>query len=147
MPVSSLASTSRSREAHVGRACAQMGEVVLRAFAGDQLHLDALARQRLRIALAEAGVGTAGRAGGQLHLARRLRIQPPVGRYQQASAEQQQRIARARSLLSVASDTAATQHEREQAYDLAGKELDGLVVLPPTTRAGIERGIAGQLDG
>ena len=63
------------------------------------------------------------------------------------TAEQQQRIARARSLLSVASDTAATQHEREQAYDLAAKELDGLVVLPPTTRAGIERGIAGQLDG
>jgi hypothetical protein len=63
------------------------------------------------------------------------------------SPEDQQRIARARSLLSVASDTSATQNEREQAYALAGKELDGLVVLPPTTRAGIERGIAGELDG
>jgi hypothetical protein len=61
--------------------------------------------------------------------------------------EQQQRIARARSLLSVAADAGATQNERGQAYDLAGKELEGLVVLPPTTRAGIERGIAGQLDG
>jgi hypothetical protein len=63
------------------------------------------------------------------------------------SAENQQRIARARSLLSVASDTSATQNEREQAYALACKELDGLVVLPSTTRKGIERGIAGQLDG
>ncbi len=63
------------------------------------------------------------------------------------SQEGQQRIARARSLLSVASDTAASQPEREQAYALACKELDGLVVLPATTRAGIERGIAGQLDG
>jgi hypothetical protein len=63
------------------------------------------------------------------------------------SAEDQQRIARARSLLSVAADPSATQNEREQAYALAGKELDGLVVLPATTREGIERGIAGQLDG
>jgi hypothetical protein len=61
--------------------------------------------------------------------------------------EGQQRIARARSLLSVASDNGATQNEREQAYALACKELDGLVVLPSTTRDGIERGIAGQLDG
>ena len=63
------------------------------------------------------------------------------------SSEDQQRIARARSLLSVASDASATQNEREQAYTLACKELEGLVVLPSTTRAGIERGIAGQLDG
>jgi hypothetical protein len=63
------------------------------------------------------------------------------------SAEDQQRIARARSLLSVAADSSATQNEREQAYTLASKELDGLVVLPATTREGIERGIAGQLDG
>ncbi|HYO03321.1 MAG TPA: hypothetical protein VET27_16190 [Mycobacterium sp.] len=63
------------------------------------------------------------------------------------SPESQQRIARARSLLSVASDSGATQNERERAYELACKELDGLVVLPSTTREGIERGIAGQLDG
>lgn len=63
------------------------------------------------------------------------------------SPEQQQRLARARSLLSVAADASATNNEREQAYELAGKELDGLVVLPQVTRAGIERGIAGQLDG
>ena len=63
------------------------------------------------------------------------------------STEAQQRIARARSLLSVASDAGASQPEREQAYALARKELDGLVVLPAVTRDGIERGIAGQLDG
>lgn len=63
------------------------------------------------------------------------------------STEAQQRIARARSLLSVASDAGASQPEREQAYALACKELDGLVVLPAVTRDGIERGIAGQLDG
>ena len=63
------------------------------------------------------------------------------------SPEDQQRIARGRSLLSVASDTGATQNEREQAYALAAKELDGLIVLPATTRNGIERGIAGELDG
>lgn len=63
------------------------------------------------------------------------------------SPEGQQRIARARSLLGVAADAGATQNEREQAYELACKELDGLVVLPSATRAGLERGIAGQLDG
>ncbi|MBJ7338623.1 hypothetical protein [Mycolicibacterium sp.] len=63
------------------------------------------------------------------------------------SPDGQQRIARARSLLSVASDPGATQNERERAYELATRELDGLVVLPATTRDGIERGIAGQLDG
>ncbi|MDX1892512.1 hypothetical protein [Mycolicibacterium sp. 050158] len=63
------------------------------------------------------------------------------------SSEAQQRIARARSLLGVAVDSAASRHERERAYALACKELDGLVVLPATTRAGIERGIAGELDG
>ena len=63
------------------------------------------------------------------------------------SPQGQQRIARARSLLSVASDSGATQNEREQAYALACKELDGLVVLPATTRLGIERGITGELDG
>ena len=61
------------------------------------------------------------------------------------SPDGQQRIARARSLLSVASDDGASQNEREQAYALACRELDGLVVLPPRTRDVIERGIAGQL--
>jgi hypothetical protein len=63
------------------------------------------------------------------------------------SADDQQRIARAQRLLRVASDPGAAQRERQNAYDLAGKELDGLIVLPPTTQASIERGISGQLEG
>jgi hypothetical protein len=63
------------------------------------------------------------------------------------SQEGQQRIARAQSLLRVVSDSAATAQERQHAYDLARKELDGLIVLPPTTQAKIERGISGEIDG
>jgi hypothetical protein len=63
------------------------------------------------------------------------------------SRENQQRLARAQSLLRVASDSAAAPQERQNAYDLAGKELDGLIVLPAATQAGIERGISGQIEG
>ena len=63
------------------------------------------------------------------------------------SLDEQQRIARAQSLLRVAVDSAATPQERQSAYELARRELDGLLVLPPATQAGIERGIAGELDG
>lgn len=63
------------------------------------------------------------------------------------SREGRQRIARAHSLLRVASDLSATPQERGQAYDVAVRELDGLIVLPATTRAGLERGIAGEIDG
>jgi hypothetical protein len=55
------------------------------------------------------------------------------------SRDGQQRLARAPSLLRVASDTAATPQEREHAYALARTELDGLIVLP-------ERGIVGEID-
>ncbi|OBF79534.1 hypothetical protein A5791_00535 [Mycobacterium sp. 852002-51163_SCH5372311] len=61
--------------------------------------------------------------------------------------EGQQRIARAQSLLRVVSDNAATAQERQRAFDLARKELDGLIVLPSLTQARIERGIAGELGG
>jgi len=57
----------------------------------------------------------------------------------------QQRIARAQSLLRVAADLTATTPERAQAYELASKELEGLVVLPEPTRVALERGIAGEL--
>lgn len=63
------------------------------------------------------------------------------------SEDGQQRIARAQRLLRVVSDAAATPQERQHAYDLARKELDGLIVLPAPTQARIERGIAGELDG
>jgi hypothetical protein len=59
----------------------------------------------------------------------------------------QQRIARAQSLLRVASDCAAAPQERQKAYELARSELDGLVVLPAATQAGIERRITGQIEG
>ena len=58
----------------------------------------------------------------------------------------QQRIARAQSLLRVASDSAAAPQERQNAYELARKELDGLIVFPTVTQASIERGISGQLE-
>ena len=60
---------------------------------------------------------------------------------------EQQRLTRARSALRVAVDSAATQQERERAYALASRELDGLIVLPERSRAAIERGIVGELDG
>ncbi|WP_077080968.1 hypothetical protein [Mycobacterium numidiamassiliense] len=63
------------------------------------------------------------------------------------SRTDQQRIARAQSLLRVASDSAAAPQERQSAYDLAGKELRGLIVLPSATQASIERGMSGQIEG
>ena len=62
------------------------------------------------------------------------------------SKEEQQRLARAQRLLRLAGDDAATPEERRQAYERARKELDGVIVLPPGTRAGIEGGIAGQIE-
>ena len=62
------------------------------------------------------------------------------------SRADQQRIARAQSLLRVAADPAAAPHERQRAYDVARNELDGLLVLPSTTQANIERGISGELE-
>jgi hypothetical protein len=63
------------------------------------------------------------------------------------SAEDQQRLGRAQRLLRLASDAAATPEERRSAYDRARRELDGVIVLPAGTRASIEGGIAGQLEG
>jgi hypothetical protein len=62
------------------------------------------------------------------------------------SGADQQRIARAQSLLRVASDSAAAPQERQNAYELARKELDGLIVFPSVTQASIERRISGQLE-
>jgi hypothetical protein len=60
--------------------------------------------------------------------------------------DEQQRIARAQSLLRMASDPAAAPQERQHAYESARKELDGLIVLPATTQASIERGISGEIE-
>jgi hypothetical protein len=62
------------------------------------------------------------------------------------SPEGQQRLERAQHLLRVASDEAATPHERQSAYAKARSELDGLVALPAVTRESIERRIAGEIE-
>ncbi|WP_156688772.1 hypothetical protein [Mycobacterium sp. Marseille-P9652] len=59
----------------------------------------------------------------------------------------QQRIVRAQNLLRMASDPGAAPQERQHAYDRARKELAGLLVLPTTAQAAIERGISGELEG
>ena len=61
------------------------------------------------------------------------------------SRDEQQRLSRAHGAMRIATDTAATPQERERAFDVARRELDGLIVLPERTRAAIERGIAGEL--
>lgn len=62
------------------------------------------------------------------------------------SRTEQQRIARAQSLLRVAADPEAAAHERQRAYRVARNELDGLLVLPSAMQADIERGISGELE-
>lgn len=63
------------------------------------------------------------------------------------SRDDQQRLSRAHAALRIATDAAATPQERERAVEVAHRELDGLVVLPERTRAAIQRGVAGELDG
>lgn len=60
--------------------------------------------------------------------------------------DDQQRLARARHLLDLAQDEGATREERQIAYARAGRELDGLIVLPARARADIERRIVGQIE-
>lgn len=62
------------------------------------------------------------------------------------SADEQQRLARAQNLLHLAQDAAATPQERQNAYARATKELDGLIVLPASAVASIERHITGQIE-
>lgn len=62
------------------------------------------------------------------------------------SADDQERLSRAQRLLQLAEDAAATPQERQSAYARARRELDGLIVLPPVTRAAIERRVAGEIE-
>ncbi len=62
------------------------------------------------------------------------------------SEDDQQRLSRAQHLLQLAQDVAASPQERQNAYARAGKELDGLIVLPAPARAGIERRIAAAIE-
>ncbi|MDG4665696.1 hypothetical protein [Mycobacterium sp. 236(2023)] len=62
------------------------------------------------------------------------------------SAADQERLARAQSLLRLAADSGATPQERDSAYGRAQKELAGLIVLPAATRAAIESRVIGELE-
>ena len=62
------------------------------------------------------------------------------------SDDDQERLARARHLLQLAQDAAASPQERQNAYARASKELDGLIVLPAPARAAIERRIAAAIE-
>ena len=81
--------------------------------------------------------------GGQFDVAEAEAIRR---RQRDFSRADQQRLGRAKRALRIVSDPAATPQERERAYDVACRELDGLIVLPERTRVAIERGIAGELD-
>ncbi|CAN5511660.1 hypothetical protein BH09ACT7_BH09ACT7_39600 [soil metagenome] len=62
------------------------------------------------------------------------------------SSVDQDRLTRAQSLLRLADDSAATPQERQNAYAKARIELAGLIALPASTMAAIERKIAGELE-
>lgn len=53
---------------------------------------------------------------------------------------------RARKLISIASDSAATPAERQAAYRKARAELDGIIDVPTPAAEALERGIAGELE-
>jgi hypothetical protein len=62
------------------------------------------------------------------------------------TAPERQRLATARQLLRIASDSAATPAERQTAYKRARRELDGLIVLPVAALAALEEKLAGMID-
>ncbi|MCU1548179.1 MAG: hypothetical protein JWO29_1130 [Arthrobacter sp.] len=62
------------------------------------------------------------------------------------AAPERHRLATARQLLRIASDSAATPAERQTAYKRARRELDGLIVLPAVTVAALEEKIARMID-
>lgn len=59
---------------------------------------------------------------------------------------ERERLATARKLLRIASDSGATPAERQTAYKRARRELDGLIVLPDAALAALEGKIAGMID-
>lgn len=67
-------------------------------------------------------------------------------RHRDFSAAEQSSLTRARKLVTVAADAAATPAERQAAYRRARTELDGLIVVPPAASEAIERRIAGVLE-
>ncbi|MGO4453637.1 hypothetical protein [Arthrobacter sp. RAF14] len=62
------------------------------------------------------------------------------------SAEERERLSRARQLLNIAVDPGSTAPERQAAYRRVRKELDGLIAVPQTAFSALERQIAAALD-
>jgi hypothetical protein len=60
--------------------------------------------------------------------------------------DEQEHLVRAQSLLRLAMDGGATPQERQNAYRMAQRELEGLVDLPAPMQAQIESRIAGQIE-
>lgn len=58
---------------------------------------------------------------------------------------ERERLERARRLVAVAADDAATPAERQAAYRKARAELDGLISVPPPAAEQLERRVAGEL--
>ncbi|GAB2658428.1 hypothetical protein GCM10027169_22180 [Gordonia jinhuaensis] len=59
---------------------------------------------------------------------------------------ERQRLERARKLVMIAVDEAATPAERRNAYRRARDELDGLIAVPDVACAALERSVAGELE-
>jgi hypothetical protein len=59
--------------------------------------------------------------------------------------DERRAVDRAKKLLAIADDPAASTAERQSAYRRATKELEGIIVLPDATTAAIEQRIAGAL--
>ena len=62
------------------------------------------------------------------------------------SAEERERLSRARQLLNIAVDPGSTAPERQAAYRRVRKELDGLIAVPQTAFSALERQIAAALE-
>ncbi|MFT4042524.1 MAG: hypothetical protein QM673_05105 [Gordonia sp. (in: high G+C Gram-positive bacteria)] len=62
------------------------------------------------------------------------------------SPVERERLNRARKLIGITADAAATAAERQAAYRKARRELDGLIDIPRAAAAQIEGRIAGQLE-
>jgi len=62
------------------------------------------------------------------------------------STEERAALERAKRLLAMAEDSAASQSERQTAYRQATRELEGLIVLPDAATEALQQRIAGSLE-
>ena len=73
---------------HVSLAVPQQLQVVRRALAGQQYHINPVDSQCLLVALAKLFIGTLGRAGGQGHRLGGIGVEPPIGQHQQPDRQE-----------------------------------------------------------